>query len=97
MSTLLRTIAFCSLALGAAQASQTPLTGSGTHESHSDDWFDFASQIKRVAVIGAGANGLIHASTLLKAGFEVRLFERAPKPGGQWFYTDKTPVHAAFP
>lgn len=53
--------------------------------------------VRRVAVIGAGPGGLIHASTLIEQGFEVRLFERASRPGGQWFYTDKKPVHASFP
>lgn len=60
-------------------------------------WFQFANDIRRVAVIGAGPSGLIHADTLLSEGFEVRLFERAAKPGGQWLYTDKTPLHASFP
>lgn len=59
--------------------------------------YKLPSNITRVAVIGAGPNGLIHASTLLENGFEVRLFERAPKPGGTWFYSDKTPIAASFP
>lgn len=79
-------------------ASQTPLYSSRHHgASHPEDWFDFGNSIRRVAVIGAGPGGLLHASALIEEGFEVRLFERAPKPGGQWLYTDKTPVHAPFP
>lgn len=78
--------------------SQTPLnsklhnsdTGNGGH-------YIFQHPIKRVAVIGAGPSGLQHAATLLEHGFEVRMFERAPMPGGLWFYTDLTPVPASFP
>lgn len=70
-----------------------------THQTPDDErqWYQFSNEIRRVAVIGAGPSGLIHAHTLLSEGFEVRLFERAPKPGGQWLYTDKKPVHASFP
>ncbi|KAF9511430.1 hypothetical protein BS47DRAFT_1383429 [Hydnum rufescens UP504] len=53
--------------------------------------------IRRVAVIGAGPSGLQSAATLLEHGFEVRLFERRPKPGGNWFYSALTPLPAAFP
>lgn len=87
-----------SLSSVTALASQTPLYSPRLRgASHSEDWFDFENSIRRVAVIGAGPGGLLHASTLIEEGFEVRLFERAPRPGGQWLYTDKTPVHAAFP
>lgn len=59
--------------------------------------YQFERKIERVAVIGAGPSGLERAAALIEQGFEVRLFERAPKPGGQWFYTDTTPVPAPFP
>lgn len=59
--------------------------------------YELSTKVTRVAVIGAGANGLLHTSTLLEEGFEVRLFERAPKPGGTWFYSDITPIPASFP
>lgn len=98
----LGTLALCALAaLSSVSAHQTPLYSTqspsrGVSQSESD-WFDFSGSIRRVAVIGAGPNGLLHASALIAAGFEVRLFERAPRPGGQWLYTDRTPAHAAFP
>ncbi|KAF8589228.1 FAD/NAD(P)-binding domain-containing protein [Ramaria rubella] len=52
----------------------------------------FTSQINSVAVIGAGPAGLQHAATLLQHGFQVRLFERDTVPGGNWRYTDETPI-----
>lgn len=87
------------LALSSISANQTPLYSTqsrGVFQSERD-WFDFSGSIRRVAVIGAGPSGLLHASALVAEGFEVRLFERAPRPGGQWLYTDRTPAHAAFP
>lgn len=48
-------------------------------------------------MIGAGASGLQSAATLLEHGFEVRLFDRQPKPGGNWFHTSVMGIPAAFP
>ncbi|KAF9511429.1 hypothetical protein BS47DRAFT_1395074 [Hydnum rufescens UP504] len=70
---------------------QTPLAFAS-----SGPYTEFPS-IRRVAVIGAGPSGLQSAVTLLEHGFEVRLFERRPKPGGNWFYSALTPLPAAFP
>lgn len=93
--TLLLTLVLASLGvLHPAFARQAPLISTGGER---DGWLYAPNQLKRVAVIGAGPSGLMHAATLIEQGFEVRLFERAPKPGGQWFYTDKTPVSAPFP
>ncbi len=39
---------------------------------------------RRVAVIGAGISGLAHADVLVRCGFTVTLFERAPRLGGVW-------------
>lgn len=61
------------------------------------DSYKFSQQVQRVAVIGAGATGLLQASILLEHGFSVRLFERAKQPGGTWLYNDKPPVAASFP
>lgn len=67
------------------------VTGDDTDKHH------FSHPIRRVAVIGAGPNGLQAAAALIDHGFEVRLFERRTRPGGNWFYTDAKPVHATFP
>ncbi|KAJ6456008.1 hypothetical protein C8R47DRAFT_1060599 [Mycena vitilis] len=60
-------------------------------------WTTFARPITRVAVIGAGPAGLQAAAHLMDANLNVRLFERAPSPGGNWFYTEETPVREAYP
>lgn len=96
----LRSLLVVVVALSSACAKQVLLPTTHQTPGVADDerqWFQFSNEIRRVAVIGAGPSGLIHAHTLLSEGFEVRLFERAPKPGGQWLYTDETPVHASFP
>ena len=38
---------------------------------------------KKVAVIGAGISGISASETLLKAGFEVSLFDQGKSPGGR--------------
>lgn len=43
-----------------------------------------------VAVIGAGAAGLVTTRELLRAGLRVRVFERASTVGGVWVYTPQT-------
>ncbi|KAJ7474925.1 FAD/NAD-P-binding domain-containing protein [Mycena latifolia] len=60
-------------------------------------WTTFPNPIKRVAVIGAGPSGLQAAAHLIAANFTIRLFERAPSPGGNWFYTEETPAREAYP
>jgi NADPH-dependent 2,4-dienoyl-CoA reductase/sulfur reductase-like enzyme len=77
------------------QAAQGPLA-SVPQPPPSGPYTEFPS-IRRVAVIGAGPSGLQSAATLLEHGFRVRLFDRQPKPGGNWFYTPLTPLPAAFP
>lgn len=61
------------------------------------DYTTFEHPIKRVGVIGGGPCGLLNAATLIEHGFQVRLFERGPAPGGNWFYSETIPPHAAFP
>ena len=46
------------------------------------------NDIRRVAVIGAGAGGLITADILRKDGFDVVVFERGTSVGGVWKYKD---------
>ncbi|KAJ7218309.1 FAD/NAD-P-binding domain-containing protein [Mycena rebaudengoi] len=57
----------------------------------------FHHPIKRVAVIGAGPAGLQAAAKLIEHNFTVRLFDRSPGPGGNWFYTDETPARESYP
>ncbi|MGH3677467.1 MAG: flavin-containing monooxygenase [Mycobacterium sp.] len=42
------------------------------------------SEVRRVAVIGAGPGGLVAARLLLSQGFEPTIFEQGPLLGGQW-------------
>lgn len=51
-------------------------------------------RVKRVAVIGAGASGLISAKCLLDEGFEVTVYEQEPHLGGLWRYGDSTDGHS---
>lgn len=84
-----------------AASTQQPLPNSLTYlhsnTGNTDDYYHFSHEIRRVAVIGAGPAGLQAAAALLDEGFEVRLFERADQPGGNWYYQDRVPVAASFP
>ncbi|KAJ7735643.1 FAD/NAD-P-binding domain-containing protein [Mycena maculata] len=60
-------------------------------------WTTFHHPIRRVAVIGAGPAGLQAAAKLIEHNFTVRLFERAPHPGGNWLYSEETPVREPYP
>ncbi|KAJ6555342.1 FAD/NAD-P-binding domain-containing protein [Mycena vulgaris] len=60
-------------------------------------WTTFHHPIRRVAVVGAGPAGLQAAAKLIEHNFTVRLFERAPHPGGNWFYSEETPVREPYP
>lgn len=42
------------------------------------------SNLKTVAIVGAGACGLVAAKVLLDDGFDVMLFERQNEVGGIW-------------
>ncbi|KAJ7060795.1 FAD/NAD(P)-binding domain-containing protein [Mycena amicta] len=55
--------------------------------------------IRSVAVIGAGPAGLQAASALLShaTNLSVRLFDRAPAPGGNWFYSEDVPAREKYP
>ncbi|KAJ7339931.1 FAD/NAD-P-binding domain-containing protein [Mycena albidolilacea] len=57
----------------------------------------FHHPIQRVAVVGAGPAGLQAAAKLIEHNFTVRLFERAPHPGGNWLYSEATPVRESYP
>ncbi|KAF8215144.1 hypothetical protein K438DRAFT_1800780 [Mycena galopus ATCC 62051] len=57
----------------------------------------FHHPIRRVAVVGAGPAGLQAAAKLIEHNFTVRLFERAPHPGGNWLYSEDTPLRESYP
>ncbi|KAJ7070315.1 FAD/NAD-P-binding domain-containing protein [Mycena belliarum] len=65
--------------------------------AQSETLFEFHHPIKSVAVVGAGPAGLQAAAKLVEHNFTVRIFERAPSPGGNWFYTDETPAREPYP
>ncbi|KAJ7763106.1 FAD/NAD-P-binding domain-containing protein [Mycena maculata] len=81
-----------SAAILSAAAQQEPFSSQPT-----DQWTVFHHPIKRVAVIGAGPAGLKAAAEFLEHNFTVRLFDRAPQPGGNWFYTEETPAREPYP
>ncbi|KAJ7022180.1 FAD/NAD-P-binding domain-containing protein [Mycena alexandri] len=60
-------------------------------------WTTFHHPIRRVAVVGAGPAGLQATAKLIEHNFTVRLFERAPHPGGNWLYSEETPVREPYP
>ncbi|KAK9447717.1 uncharacterized protein V1518DRAFT_72513 [Limtongia smithiae] len=57
------------------------------------------SELKRIAVLGAGASGLVAAKALVeeKAFDEVVVFERNPIPGGLWNYSENIDVDIVAP
>ncbi|KAK6971314.1 hypothetical protein R3P38DRAFT_723573 [Favolaschia claudopus] len=85
------------LILLAAAQSQQAFQFTTDHASVNAEWTTFTRKIQGVAVIGAGPSGLQAATHLLAANLAVRLFERAPAPGGQWFHTEETPVREQYP
>ncbi|KAI9302958.1 hypothetical protein BJ944DRAFT_232582 [Cunninghamella echinulata] len=54
-----------------------------------EDPFVFERPISRVAVIGCGPSGLVAGKTLKDKGFEVQIFDRGSKVGGNWAYGSK--------
>ncbi|GLB43675.1 putative pyridine nucleotide-disulphide oxidoreductase [Lyophyllum shimeji] len=73
---------------------QAPLLPLHHQES---EFYEFQWPIRRVAIIGAGPGGLINYREFIQAGYDVHLFERDDVPGGNWHYTDETPVDAPIP
>ncbi|KAJ7617388.1 FAD/NAD-P-binding domain-containing protein [Roridomyces roridus] len=87
-----------SFALSAALLlSTTAVAAQQTVFQGDSQWTMFKHPIRRVAVIGGGPAGLQAAVNLLAENFTVRLFERAPSPGGNWFYSEDTPVRETYP
>ncbi|KAI7857136.1 hypothetical protein BDC45DRAFT_501766 [Circinella umbellata] len=57
----------------------------------------FKKPIQRVAVIGAGPSGLPTAKALKEHGLEVRIFERMGEVGGNWVYSEESPLTPSIP
>lgn len=55
---------------------------SSEHHGHHPEPSVLHRHIERVGVIGAGLNGIVSAVHLLRAGFDVTVFERAKRAGG---------------
>lgn len=55
-----------------------------------------STESKRIAVVGAGAAGLISAKTLIQAGFEVVVFEAGSQAGGLWVYENDNGASVAY-
>ncbi|KAK7044131.1 hypothetical protein VNI00_007848 [Paramarasmius palmivorus] len=85
------------LSVGTAIASEQIVLNANSHFSSKSPWTEFQTPIKRVAVIGAGPAGLQAAATLKDHNFTVRLFDRAPGPGGNWLYSEEVPVREPYP
>ncbi|CAO3612229.1 unnamed protein product [Cunninghamella blakesleeana] len=49
----------------------------------------FENPIQRVAVIGTGPSGLVAAKALKEKGFDVHIYDRGDKVGGNWAYNHK--------
>ncbi|KAJ7451331.1 FAD/NAD-P-binding domain-containing protein [Mycena latifolia] len=94
---MLRMLGFVALAVVVLHVLASPTQSPLTSDDTGAQWTTFPRPITRVAVIGAGPAGLQAAAHLLASGFSVRLFERAPSPGGNWFYTEATPVRESYP
>ncbi|KAJ7318218.1 hypothetical protein DFH08DRAFT_790119 [Mycena albidolilacea] len=78
------------------------LSGASQHPFHNEldepEGYQFKWPIDNVAIIGAGVSGLIAYRELSGAGFaRVRVFERDDVPGGNWHYTEETPLEAPIP
>ncbi|KAJ7210168.1 hypothetical protein GGX14DRAFT_565955 [Mycena pura] len=78
------------------------LSGAAQHPFHTEsdqsEGYQFKRPINNVAIIGAGVSGLIAYRELRGAEFaRVRVFERDDVPGGNWHYTEETPLDAPIP
>ncbi|TFK70904.1 FAD/NAD(P)-binding domain-containing protein [Pluteus cervinus] len=67
-------------------------TDPGEENSYKLKW-----PVRKVAIIGAGPGGLLAYRELSQAGFDTHLYERDDVPGGNWHYTDETPLDAPIP
>ncbi|KAJ7723278.1 hypothetical protein DFH07DRAFT_971626 [Mycena maculata] len=91
---LLVSLSLVPLLSAVSAAQQQPLHS----EWFNPDEYEFKWPINKIAIIGAGVSGLIAYREFAGAGFEqVRVFERDDVPGGNWHYTEQTPLDAPIP
>lgn len=76
---------------------QTVFKSPAKGQSETEPTFQFHHPIKCIAVVGAGLSGLQATAWLLEHNFTVRLFDRAPHPGGNWQYSEERPVRESYP
>ncbi|KAF7186309.1 Flavin-containing monooxygenase ustF2 [Pseudocercospora fuligena] len=55
------------------------------------------TDIRRVAVVGAGVSGVAAALHLKRTGLDVTVYERGSRAGGVWVYDERKPKEPAFP
>ncbi|KZP31937.1 FAD/NAD(P)-binding domain-containing protein [Athelia psychrophila] len=79
-----------------ALAEQIPFNF-GNHDQFSDGSYKLKWPVRKVAIIGAGPSGMIAYRELTREGFDVHVFERDSKPGGNWHYTEESPLPAPIP
>ncbi|KAL6301889.1 FAD/NAD(P)-binding domain-containing protein [Sparassis latifolia] len=61
------------------------------------DNYEFKWPVQNVAIIGAGVSGLMAYRELTRAGLQAHIFERDRVPGGNWYYSEETPLDAPIP
>ncbi|KAH9942804.1 hypothetical protein B0H21DRAFT_513589 [Amylocystis lapponica] len=72
-------------------------TVSSPNESPAESVYKLKWPVNKVAIVGAGPGGMLAYREFTKAGFQVHMFERDDVPGGNWHYTEETPVDAPIP
>ncbi|KAJ4480860.1 hypothetical protein J3R30DRAFT_3461923 [Lentinula aciculospora] len=92
------TVFFILLLLTTGSASlQYPLRYEDPFVEDKRETYQYKWPIHRVAIIGAGAGGLVAYREFARMGYQVRVFERDSVPGGNWHYTDEVPLNAPVP
>ncbi|KAJ3796860.1 hypothetical protein GGU11DRAFT_111910 [Lentinula aff. detonsa] len=76
---------------------QIPFTSTNDDQQKPSNSYQFKWPIRKIAIIGAGAGGLVTYREFARMGYEVRIFERDSVPGGNWHYTDEVPLNAPVP
>ncbi|KAJ3773442.1 FAD/NAD(P)-binding domain-containing protein [Lentinula raphanica] len=76
---------------------EIPYSNADSNNKGPSESYQFKWPIRKVAIIGAGAGGLVTYREFSRMGYQVRMFERDSVPGGNWHYTDEVPLNAPFP